>query len=308
MPIRRIIVLAALAATAAHLNAQGARLASPEQASADRVADSVFAAKDYKQAARLYARLTQLDSAAPRYWSQLGMSAALTNDFVTGARAFERASTLHGGPAASYNAGAMFARLGQSDSAFAWLRRAVQGGFFDTTTLLHDTDVESLRGDARFAAIVHDASVAPAPCRDDPNFHRFDFWVGNWRVTTAGGQPVGTSHVDVVSGGCALLENWRDLRGGEGKSLNTFDANVGGWRQFWVGQGGTVTDYNHSEWRGASLVFLSHGRLPNGGGEIVSRLTFTPLDSGVVRQFGEVSLDGGKTWPSSYDFRYHPLK
>jgi hypothetical protein len=148
------------------------------------------------------------------------------------------------------------------------------------------------------------AGVTPAPCRDDANYRRFDFWVGTWRVTTVGGQQVGTSHVDVVSGGCALLENWRDTRGSEGKSLNTYDPSTRAWRQFWVGQGGAVTDYSASEWDGASLVFMAHSRGPNGA-ELAQRLTFTPLDSGVVRQFGESSTDGGKTWGSSYDFRYH---
>jgi hypothetical protein len=151
----------------------------------------------------------------------------------------------------------------------------------------------------------YNAGVAPAPCRADANYRRFDFWVGNWRVTTVGGQQVGTSHVDVVSGGCGLLESWRDMRGSEGKSLNTYDPSTRAWRQFWVGQGGAVTDYSVSEWQGTSLVFTARARGPNGA-DLVQRLTFTPLDGGVVRQFGEASADGGKTWGSSYDFRYHP--
>jgi hypothetical protein len=152
------------------------------------------------------------------------------------------------------------------------------------------------------------AGVAPAPCRDDANYRRFDFWVGNWRVTTPGGQQVGTSHVDVVSGGCALLENWRDTRGSEGKSLNTYDTSTRAWRQFWVGQGGVVTDYSTSEWNGTSLAFTAHSRAPNGGGDLLQRLTFTPLAEGVVRQHGETSADGGKTWTTSYDFQYHPVR
>jgi hypothetical protein len=224
------------------------------------------------------------------------------------ARVFGRAARARGGPVVAYNVGAMFARLGEPDSAFAWLTRAVQTGFADTATLASDADLASIRGDRRFAKIRHDASVAPAPCRDDANYRRFDFWVGNWRVTTPGGQQVGTSHVDVVSGGCALLENWRDMRGGEGKSLNTFDPATGAWRQFWVGQAGGVTDFSESEWQGTSLTFTAHTRGTNGRPDVVQRLTFTPLEGGVVRQFGQASTDGGKTWGSSYDFHYHPVK
>ena len=281
---------------------------SPERQRVEREADSVFAAKDYRHAVALYESLTRIDSTVPRYWMQLGMSAASIKDYKTGARAFTRVGTLRGGPVAAYNAGAMFARLGEADSAFAWLTRAVQTGFSDTATLASDADLASIRADARFARIRHDASVAAAPCREDANYRRFDFWVGNWRVTTPGGQQVGTSHVDVVSGGCALLENWRDMRGSEGKSLNTFDPASGGWRQFWVGQGASVVDFSQSEWNGSSLTFTAHSRGVNGKPDVVQRLTFTPLEGGVVRQFGQASTDGGKTWTSSYDFHYHPVK
>jgi hypothetical protein len=296
----------AVITTASILSAQGAP--TPDRQRTEREADSAYAAKNYRQAAALFDRLTRIDSTVPRWWLQLGMSAALTQDYATGARAFERASLLRAGPVAAYNAGAMFARLGQTDSAFAWLSRAVRTGFSDTATLSKDDDLASIRDDARFARIRHDASVAPAPCRDDPNYRRFDFWVGNWKVTTPGGQQVGTSHVDVVSGGCALLENWRDMRGSEGKSLNTFDPATGGWRQFWVGQGGGTTDYSESEWHGSSVTFTARTHGTNGRPDFVQRLTFTPLEGGVVRQFGEASADGGKTWPSSYDFHYHPVK
>ena len=312
MPRFRFFALAATLAASSgppSVAAQAAQQSSmsAERQRAERDADSAYAARNYPRAVALFERLTQIDSTVPRYWMQLGMSAALTQDYRTGLRAFERANALRANPVAAYNAGAMFARLGETDSAFAWLGRAVQGGFSDTTTLATDDDLAGIRGDARYAKLRQAASVTPAPCRDDADYRRFDFWVGNWRVTTTGGQQVGTSPVDVVSGGCALLENWRDARGSEGKSLNTFDPTSRVWRQFWVGQGGNVTDYSQSEWHGSSLTFLVHSHRPNGS-DVMQRLTFTPLDGGVVRQFGELSTDGGTTWSSTFDFHYHPVK
>lgn len=312
MPTFRIIALAASLTASSVIPNASAQTAqqsstSPERQRVEHDADSAYASKDYRRAIALFQQLTRIDSTVPRYWMQLGMSAALSKDYEAGARAFERASALRAGPVAAYNTGAMFARLAQSDSAFAWLDRAVQAGFGDTTTLATDDDLASIRADARYAKLRHDATVAPAPCRDAADYRRFDFWVGNWRVTTPGGTQVGTSHVDVVSGGCALLENWRDMRGSEGKSLNTFDPASRTWRQFWVGQGGGVTDYSQSEWHGSSLTFVAHSHGANGS-DFMQRLTFTPLDGGVVRQFGEGSTDGGKTWSSFYDFHYHPVK
>jgi hypothetical protein len=36
--------------------------------------------------------------------------------------------------------------------------------------------------------------AAPAPCKVDSTYRKFDFWVGTWTVTPAGATQVGTSH------------------------------------------------------------------------------------------------------------------
>jgi hypothetical protein len=152
---------------------------------------------------------------------------------------------------------------------------------------------------------VIDTTQAPTPCAKDPERRRFDFWAGEWDVKTKEGVLVGKSNVHVVSGGCALLENWTSLRGQTGKSLNAYNPQTRQWQQYWVGQGGLVTPYLESEWNGGSVSFVSR---PVAGGPTPSptlRLTFTPLDDGSVRQHGEQSADGGKTWTTTYDFYYH---
>ncbi len=149
-------------------------------------------------------------------------------------------------------------------------------------------------------------SPAPAPCKQNAESRKFDFWIGSWRVTdTSGTQQVGTSRVDLVSGGCGLLENWRDMRGSEGKSLSTFDPSTHQWRQFWVGQGGLVTDFKESEWHGTSVSFIVHYGPSSPRGAFTSKLTFTPLGPDLVRQHQEISTDEGKTWTMGFDFRYH---
>jgi hypothetical protein len=143
---------------------------------------------------------------------------------------------------------------------------------------------------------------AIAPCESDSLRRRFDFWVGNWRVTNPAGAEAGRSQVQRIAGGCGLLENWYDARGTEGKSLNTYDPGTGQWRQFWVGQFGAVTDYSRSEWHDRTLTFYAAAAKP---GAPQQRLSFTPVDSNTVRQRGELSSDGGRTWTTSYDFLYH---
>ena len=144
-----------------------------------------------------------------------------------------------------------------------------------------------------------------AACVKDPEHHRFDFWIGEWNVTTAAGTQVGTSIIQSVSNGCAILENWTGGRGGTGKSLNSYNPLLKQGQQFWVGAGGEVNEYRSSESDGTSLRFF----IKNDAAPLkMHRLTFTPLDKDTVRQHSENSEDGGKTWTTEYDFYYHRRK
>jgi hypothetical protein len=146
---------------------------------------------------------------------------------------------------------------------------------------------------------------APTPCADAAERHRFDFWIGEWDVTTKGGTQVGSSAVQSVSGGCALLENWTRANGGHGKSLNAYNPAVGQWQQYWIGQDGNPTEFRESTWEGSSIVLRAHAPATGTSPATEQRLTFSPMDSTTVRQHGENSTDGGATWTTTYDFYYH---
>jgi hypothetical protein len=143
------------------------------------------------------------------------------------------------------------------------------------------------------------AATAAAPCANDAERRRLDFWVGTWAVTTPNGYPVGSSAVQVVSGGCAILERWTSSRGANGNSLSAFNATIGQWQQYWIGQDGGVTEYRESTWSDRALALVARGR------GAVLRMTLSPVDSSTVRQLGETSADGGKSWSTMYDFLYH---
>jgi len=142
----------------------------------------------------------------------------------------------------------------------------------------------------------------PTVCVNDPERHRFDFWIGEWNVTTQGGTTVGSSVIEPVSGGCAILENWTSARGGHGKSLNAYNPAIKQWQQYWIGQDGIPTEFRSSEFDGKSLAFFVKDPAEP---LKINRLTFTPVDQATVRQHAEASTDGGKTWTTNYDFYYH---
>jgi hypothetical protein len=234
-------------------------------------ADSLYMAKDFRSAAALYDEIAKAGPMTPR---------------------------------ASYRAAAAHARLGHPDPAFQYLDKSVTAGFRNLQILGNDSSFASLHEDARYRAIEQRLKDAFTPCVKNPDAHKFDFWVGEWSVTTPGGQPAGSSSVQKILGDCVVFENWTDGQGGQGKSLNAFNTQLGQWQQFWTDQYGGVTEYRQSEWVGPSLRFTATAAGPQGAPTLI-RMTFTPIDAKTVRQFGESSTDAGKTWSLSFDLIYH---
>lgn len=125
--------------------------------------------------------------------------------------------------------------------------------------------------------------------------HReFDFWLGNWEVRNAGGDLLGHNQIRRVAGGCGLLESWRGISGGQGMSINTYDGDREKWTQRWVGAGATLWLEGNLEDGRMVLAGTAPRSTPHG--EVLDRLTWTPLPDGRVRQVWEISTDGGGSW------------
>jgi hypothetical protein len=146
------------------------------------------------------------------------------------------------------------------------------------------------------------ADTLATACRSAER-RQFDFWVGRWTVTDTAGRVLGHSEVTRVAGGCGIAEHWMGRGGGGGRSLNGYDPTTRRWSQFWVGEGGLVLHLSGGL-RGTSMVLS--GRRTGPRGELLDRITWTPLDDGAVRQLWEVSGDGGASWKTSFDGHYAP--
>ena len=273
---------------------------SPELARAD----SLFSRRDYAGAARAYRAALTVSPNEGRAWYRLGMSLSSVNDNAGAADAFERSAAIGHQLLAMYNAAAMHARLGHRDRALAWLDSTLAAGFSGDSILRNDGDFASLRADSAFQRRVATAERAFRPCQSRPESHLFDFWIGEWDVTTPQGQPAGKSSVQQILSQCVIFENWTDRQGGQGKSFNAYNADYNMWQQFWTDQYGRVTEYRESERTPEKgLRFLAHQGPPDH--QTLIRMTFTPIDAKTVRQFGETSTDNGKTWTTSFDLLYH---
>jgi hypothetical protein len=139
---------------------------------------------------------------------------------------------------------------------------------------------------------------------DGPQSHQFDFWVGRWRVspTSEPGRQVANSQIEKLYLGCGVRENWAPLKGGGGGSLNAYVPADHGWRQTWVDSDGSFVQFRGG-WNGKAMVLT--GRWPQPGHPAqLTRMTYTKGADASVRQLGEVSDDGGRTWKPGFDFTY----
>ncbi len=135
-----------------------------------------------------------------------------------------------------------------------------------------------------------------------PEHRQFDFWIGEWEVTTPDGSPAGRNRIESILGGCALRESWSGAKGGSGNSYNAYDRATGRWHQTWVDNSGLVLRLDGA-FAGGRMVLSGESR-DTSGARVLNRITWQETAPGAVRQLWETSRDGGGTWSVVFDGRY----
>ena len=76
------------------------------------------------------------------------------------------------------------------------------------------------------------ADVLPR-CEQRSEYQRLRFWLGHWEALEAG-KPAGSNTITAVLGGCAIVENWTEPDGSEGKSWFYYEPVSARWKQVWI--------------------------------------------------------------------------
>jgi hypothetical protein len=149
---------------------------------------------------------------------------------------------------------------------------------------------------------------SPHACQSNPAYHKLDFWVGDWDVFAKDEKGVeqkdGSNKIEKILDGCAIVENWRDVEGHEGKSLFYFRPVQKDWKQVWVTDVGPMKEKTLILDTPDGGVRFQGELAKRSGGTYLDRTTLTPLMGGKVRQVIEISMDGGKTWQRTFDAEY----
>lgn len=144
------------------------------------------------------------------------------------------------------------------------------------------------------------APAAPRRC-SAPEYRQFDFWAGDWDAVDAGKPNViiARCRVTIILDGCALLEQYDQTDGLQGRSFSTYDASRRLWHQSWVTNRGQLLLLGGGM-QGQQMV------LTGSDGNQLIRGFWNKLNDG-VRETAFKSSDGGKSWTPLFDiiFRRH---
>ena len=112
---------------------------------------------------------------------------------------------------------------------------------------------------------------------------------------------------------CVILEEWTSANTQQGliysdKSFNMYNIATKQWQQTWVDNTGNTTEFLRGEGKDGKIIYYADNVVDAKGKAFMRRLTFTKLSDDKVRQLGERSDDGGKTWTAEYDLEYRRRK
>jgi tetratricopeptide (TPR) repeat protein len=281
-------------------------------------ADSLFSVGSWASAIPVYENVLKSNGENALAWNRLGFCYYNTGAHDKAVEAYMTSLQKNPAKALEATVRARLARIqslrNQRDEAFASLDKAVAAGYVNLTELKSLNDFQNIRNDARFDKLLTTATNNAFPCMGNQQSREFDFWIGEWDVYPNGTtQLVGDSKIELASGGCMILENWTALGPfpNTGKSMNYVNTSTGKWEQLWIGSGGMNINNPQKFINGVysdGAMRFDFEQSNQQGQKQIGRFIFFNQGPDQVRQFNEVSSDGGKTWTTSYDFIYKRRK
>lgn len=298
----RLFLLAGGAAIVVSLLSLGSPLAAQSDLAK---ANRHYQEQQWSQAAAAYSTALTDETEDGSAWFQYGYALYRLERDRDALRAYEKAEALGFSNARLLaTAAACAARLGEEERALLLLARAVEAGM-PYGALNSMSAFDALRTGPEFQALLTTAEATSYPCRQHPESHQFDFWVGRWTVT-AGGQQTGVNEITNRLEDCLIYESYTTGRGFAGASFNFYDPAIAGWRQIWIDNAGQVTSYEGGL-EGKDMVFRGRSAGRTGAPRLV-RMRFTPKEDGTVRQLIEASPDEGATWTTAFDGLYSRME
>ena len=241
-------------------------------------ADSLFFAQDWKAAKNLYEKLLTDTSSNAIAWNRVGFCYYNLSMNDKAMQCYEKALKLNTGAglnASIYSRMAkIFAQKNDATKAVEAIDSAINNGYFNLKELDTLSVFNAIRKEQNFITVRNKLFNSLYPCYTDLHAREFDFWIGEWDVFVTGTkQLAGHSLIQMVSGGCAILENW-DSPASTGKSINFIDPNTNKWKQSWSGSYPNGNqEFTNGEYRDSAMHFDFETKDAQGN-KLLGRFTF----------------------------------
>ncbi len=263
-------------------------------------ANSFYQKQDWENAAKVYEKIVKIEDKNVGAIYRYGMSLLNLNKNNDALVQLEKVFTISPNPVFALSLAKVYARLNNQEKVYEILEKSITLGGIQPDNLTLDKDFEPLKNEQKFKDIVNKSDLAINPCKASSEFRQFDFWIGDWDAKNPQGLTVGSSSIQLILGSCVIFENW-STPVSSGKSFNIYDKNTKKWHQNWVDDKGAYTHYI-GELVDGKMVYVADTM--QNGKKTLAKMTFTKLSNGDVRQFGESSVDEGKTWTTTFEFVY----
>ena len=275
-----------------------------------QAADSFYMNKNWANAKKIYLEYLGDTSKNSMIWNRLGFCNQNLGLYSDAIGDYKKSLANNPNPLVKGSAmsrlAMVYSILNQPGESTDWLLKATATGY----NILHDLDsleaFKNLRSASNFKEIRLKVYEMVYPCSREPRNHDFDFWIGDWNCYRTGTQILsGTSHVEAMAGGCAILENYTATQAYSGKSFNFYDTTTGKWEQDWIGSGGPGDRqrYYNGEYKNGSMHFIYETMNANGS-KTKGTFIFYNIGRDSVRQYQDVTDDSGKIISVTYDLTY----
>ena len=276
-------------------------LSSPLYAAAESAADQLLADEDFSAAADAYRELIAAGVNGARNRFQLGRALHEAGNAQAARDAYLAALDAGFEPPAQarYHLARAEMALGNTEAALAQLEILAGLGGPPAQVVEATAEFAALADNARFMEVLE----ALRPC-NSPEHHQFDFWLGHWDVTPAGAtETTAENRISPQQGGCVVFEQYVH-DGYSGMSINFYDSATHLWHQSWMDNNGGAVQLQGGLNDAGEMVMSDRDLAVSTLTGTVNRITWSPLDSGEVRQHWEASEDGGESWKSLFDGIY----
>jgi hypothetical protein len=293
MRIAMCLLVLAMALTAGSLAGQ---TTAPDV----NAANELFAQSKWPEAAAAYRSIATADPANVLVWQNLGEALLQQHRAAQARDAFQHALDLHSRPVSNQvNIARTYADENDRANALALLQKLIASGYGGIIRPIVLSSIEFARwkSDGPFQALL----AQTVPCQS-PEFHQFDFWIGDWEVQDPQGNVVGRNLVTREQDGCLLIEHWTASAGGQtGTSFNYYDVQDRLWHQLYIDNSGNAEAFPAvaGTLTNARMVLRTDSAKPS-----ISRWTWYTLAPNKVRQMAEQSTDNQKTWTITWDSVY----